>query len=85
MALATAEKTVNENDIEVFTRTPTQIRGETCEACGSGAVPARYAATKEDKDLYFCAHHIRKFNTNLVNQGFVVFPEDISYTAGVLD
>jgi hypothetical protein len=83
MATATAEKTINENDVEVFTRTPEQIRGETCAKCGP-AVPARYSAIKGESDLYFCAHHIREYHDGLKAQGFNVFPEDISYTAGVV-
>jgi hypothetical protein len=83
MATITTEKPVNEADIEVFTRTPGQIAGETCAKCGP-AVAARYSATKDESDLYFCAHHIREYNDKLKIQGFTIFPEDISFTAGVV-
>lgn len=82
MAIATVDKAVNENDIEVFVRTPEQIAGETCDKDGI-YIPARYSASKGDQVLFFCAHHVRKYSDNLTKQGFTIFPEDISYNAGL--
>lgn len=68
---------------EVFTRTVPTIDGETCDACGSQAVGASYHAGREDKNLFFCAHHIRQFADKLKVDGFEITPSDISFTAGV--
>lgn len=83
MPLLTA-KPNKEDDVEVFARTPAPIVGETCSSCGS-AVPARYRATSSTSgsELFFCAHHIRKFNDKLIEQKFTIYPEDISYEAGL--
>lgn len=80
-----AAKPNKEDDVEVFVRTPAPIVGETCSACGANAVPARYRATSSTSgsELFFCAHHIRKFNDKLTEQKFTIYPEDISYEAGV--
>lgn len=73
----------NENDVEVFVRTPSPIAGETCEACGGGAVPARYRATSQSgAELFFCAHHIRKYVDGLKAKNFAIYPEDTSFEAG---
>lgn len=84
MTTATVTATVNGNDLELLIRTPTQIRGETCESCGK-SVPARYSASSKGAELFFCAHHIRKYSAGLTKQGFYIFPEDTSFTAEVLD
>jgi hypothetical protein len=68
---------------EHFTPTVPEIKGELCDACG-GAVSARYQATsKANQSIFFCAHHIRSFAPKLTKDGFSIFPEDISYEAGV--
>jgi hypothetical protein len=67
---------------EVFTRTLPQVDKETCDSCGKGVV-ATYRVNKGESDMFFCAHHIRKFAGNLREQGFTITPPDISFTAGV--
>ena len=51
-----------------------------CDGCG-GTVPASYQAVKNDYVLNFCGHHIRKYADKLINDGFAITPEDISYNA----
>lgn len=84
MAFPSATKPArNEEEKEVFVRTPPEIAGEVCDACGGQSVVARYQATQDDTSLFFCAHHIRRFAEKLKATGFSISPEDISYTAGV--
>jgi len=76
-------KPANGEEKEVFTPTVPEISGEVCDACGSSAVAARYQATKGDNSLFFCAHHVRAFESKLKGDGFSIFPEDVSYDAAV--
>jgi hypothetical protein len=56
---------------------------EVCDACSGGKVRARYTAKSETKgELFYCAHHIRKYEDKLKTDGFSIAPEDTSYTAG---
>ena len=67
----------------VFAPTLPSLAGQLCDACGDGsAVPASYQANKGDKNLFFCAHPIRKSAEKLSTQGFTFWPEDISFDAG---
>lgn len=68
---------------EVFVKTLPTIAGETCDACGHNAVGASYQASRGEKDLFFCAHHIRRFASKLQSDGFTIAPEDTSFTAAL--
>lgn len=83
MAFPTATKPNSNEEKEVFVRTPPEIAGEVCDACGGQAVAARYQAKQGEQSLFFCAHHIRRFADKLKTTGFEITPEDTSYTAGV--
>lgn len=71
-------------EVEVFAQT-VPLLTEHCVGCG-GKVLASYSAVlpsreegKEDSDLYFCSHHIRKYENKLRADGFTITPENTSY------
>jgi hypothetical protein len=81
--LTTKTEQVQERGTAATTVVP-EIVGEYCDACGRELawVPARYKAFKDEAELFFCAHHARKHEDKLKEQGFALFPEDTGFTAG---
>lgn len=43
-----------------------------CDSCGA---TAEYLASKKDKTLSFCGHHIRAFEATLLSSKFVINPD----------
>lgn len=50
--------------------------GAMCDDCGVIAV---FSAVKEDFELNFCGHHVRKHAEILNGQGFNITPENYSF------
>jgi len=77
MALATADRKNDNEEREVFARTPEIQRDENNmpARCEVGDQFAPYVATKGEQRLYFCGHHVRASATGLTEKGWTITPD----------
>lgn len=75
MATIPATKTT---EIAQEERLSLSLNNQTCDKCGT-AVSAKYRASKNGLDLFFCGHHIRLYDQNLRDQGFAITPDKIDF------
>lgn len=65
--------------------TPTTKISENIEknfgACDSCGMKASYEARKDNLRLILCGHHARKNAASLLDRGFVISPDDYSFTS----
>lgn len=70
-------ETLTTNDFKNVTEEiPVRWNGSMCDDCGVIAV---FTATKEDFELNFCGHHVRKHAEVLTGQGFNIAPENYNF------
>jgi len=80
MTTANASATLTQEELPELLKEPivTTAENETCDKCGI-AVRAAFTASKGKQNLYFCAHHVREYESKLKSTGFTIFPEDTGY------
>lgn len=59
-------------DLEKAPSLPTEWNGSMCDDCGIIAV---YTVSKNNFELNFCGHHVRKHADKLLTDGFTISPE----------
>jgi hypothetical protein len=65
-------QSLTSQDIAKVETLPLAWNGSMCDECGIIAI---YTASKENAELNFCGHHLRKHADKLVSEGFSITPE----------
>lgn len=65
-------RSIDIKNLEQQSSLPVAWNGSMCDDCGILAV---YTASKDNFELNFCGHHLRKHADKLVTDGFSISPD----------